>query len=260
MLRLLVLLALTLGRFSSCWGQNANYSFCGDCHCINGEEDCPTGDQVPQMNFSPEYVSFLQSLEVINPYSLSCNPYTEEACETTPPQNMTDLGDAAACGVKYNMTDLTSGQCPTQYSLETYASQAEAEADGAQLTHHGACGVCSTTQDLAVYIEFTDLVDKGTECSVRGIIDEEDGVACYTEVGYTEVGVLSQSLAASHDRATLFLLTSLLLLVLLSAREALREDMDLQRFQYQGQLFGYLYRFFIEWNSKKRTTTELHYR
>jgi hypothetical protein len=69
----------------------------------------------------------------------------------------------------------------------TYASTEEIEADGAILTHHGACGVCSTTQDLAVYIEYVDLVEKGTECSIRGILDFDDGVLCYEEVGYTKV-------------------------------------------------------------------------
>jgi hypothetical protein len=124
---------------------------------------------------------------VTNPYNLSCNPYEDELCETTPPQNMTDLGAAAACGVKYDMTTLTEDQCPTEYSLMTYASKEEMEADGAILTHHGACGVCSTTQDLAVYIEYVDLVEKGTECSIRGILDFDDGVLCYEEVGYTKV-------------------------------------------------------------------------
>lgn len=140
------------------------------------------------MVFSPEYVVFLQSLEVTNPFELSCDPYDDTNCETTPPQNLTELGDEAACGVQYDMTSLNDNQCPTEYSLMSYESVAAAEADGARVTHHGACGVCSTTQDLAVYIEYTDLVDKGTECSIRGIIDFDDGVVCYTEVGYTEVG------------------------------------------------------------------------
>ena len=164
------------------------YAFCGDCFCINGDADCPT-DQIPQMEFSEEYVAFLQSLEVTNPYDLNCNPYEDDSCEATPTQNLTDLGDDAACGVKYDMTSVGDNQCPTKYSLVSYESVDEAEADGATVTHHGACGVCSTTQDLAVYIQYTDLVDKGTECSIRGIVDFDDGVLCYTEVGYTEVCV-----------------------------------------------------------------------
>ena len=166
---------------------NPDYAYCGDCFCINGDADCPTGDQVPQMEFSEEYVAFLQSLQVTNPYDLNCNPYEDAACETTPTQELTDLGDEAACGVKYDMTSLNDDQCPTEYSLVSFESADKAEADGATVTHHGACGVCSTTQDLAVYIQYTDLVDKGTECSIRGIVDFDDGVLCYTEVGYTQV-------------------------------------------------------------------------
>ena len=180
------------------------YAFCGDCHCINGDEPCPAGDQIPQMEFSSEMVGFFQSLEVDNPYEILCDPYGDDACQTTPPQTLTELGDAAACAVKYDTGSLSSDQCPTRYSLVTYASVEEAQADGATLTHHGACGVCSTAQDLAVYIEYTDLTEKGIECSLRGARDFEDGVACYEEVGYTRV---------SDTRVESLLLLLLLLLV-----------------------------------------------
>jgi len=189
------------------------YAFCGSCHCIvsGNDETCPTGeDQVPQMEFSDELVGFLQSLELTNPYELSCNPYEDEACDTFPPQsNLTALGDAAACGIVYEMEGLSDDQCPTRYSLESYPSVAELEAEGSVLTHHGACGVCSSTQDLAVYIEYPDLVTKGTECSLRGILDFDDGVACYQEVGYTEVSDGKSRVGhVNHNQNTNYMLTS----------------------------------------------------
>ena len=42
--------------------------------------------------------------------------------------------------------------CAMKYRMITYASRAEAEAAGGVVTHTGACGVCSTTQDLALYL------------------------------------------------------------------------------------------------------------
>jgi len=183
---LLCILLLAVCLAPAAEGQD--YAYCGDCHCITGDEEtCPT--EAPPTEFRADYVAFLQSLEVTNPFELSCDPYQDDdTCETTPPQsNLTALGDAAACGVIYEMEGLSDDQCPTRYSLVSYASVDDLEAEGAVLTHHGACGVCSSTQDLAVYIEYPDLVTKGTECSIRGILDFDDGVACYQEVGYTEV-------------------------------------------------------------------------
>lgn len=96
------------------------------------------------------------------------------------------MGDTAVCAVKYDMTSLNDGQCPTKYSLGTYASKVEANTDGAYLTHWGSCGVCSTLQDFAAYVEHVDLTEKGTECSLRGFLDPDDAIKCYMEVGFTE--------------------------------------------------------------------------
>ena len=53
-----------------------------------------------------------------------------------------------------------------------------------------ACGACSSTQDLAAYIEDPDLRDEGTKCAVRGISNGiEDSIACYQEVGFSHVSM-----------------------------------------------------------------------
>lgn len=157
------------------------YGCCGDCYCINGNEECPT--KVPNMNISTDTIAMFQSMTPTNPYNLTCNPfYAEYSCGTTPPQNFTDLGDTAVCGIFYDLGTLDANQCPTQYSLESFPDEASAEANGATLTHYGACGVCSTTQDLASYIEQTDLMTLGVECSreyrSKGF---EAGVLCFQQ-------------------------------------------------------------------------------
>lgn len=151
------------------------------------------------MNISEDILKMFQSLVPTNPFNLTCNPYETQytgiPCETTPPQNFTELGDAAVCGVLYDTTTLDANQCPTQYSLETFPDLASAEAAGATMTHWGACGVCSTTQDLAVYIEYTDLTTLGVQCSAQAALKGfEGGVRCYMRVGYTRVsGELEKS-------------------------------------------------------------------
>jgi len=47
-----------------------------------------------------------------------------------------------------------------------------------------SCNILSI--NLPAFCTDIDLVEKGTECSIRALIDFEDGVACYEEVGYTE--------------------------------------------------------------------------
>mmetsp|Transcript_1287 Transcript_1287/g.2236 ORF Transcript_1287/g.2236 Transcript_1287/m.2236 type:complete len:437 (-) Transcript_1287:211-1521(-) len=85
------------------------------------------------------------------------------------------------------MNTLDENNCPTQYSMNTYDSEQEMLAADAEMTHWGACGACSTTKDLAVYLEYPDLTGKGQECSVRAIASGfDEGVKCFQEVGYTE--------------------------------------------------------------------------
>lgn len=125
----------------------------------------------------------------LNPYKMVCNPYkdTNGTSCTDPPQDpdQIELWETAVCGIKYNMDTLDQDNCPTEYTLTTYDSKDLMLKAGAEMTHWGACGACSTTQDLAVYVEYPDLTAKGQECGVRGLVNTTDGIECFEEVGYT---------------------------------------------------------------------------
>jgi hypothetical protein len=54
------------------------------------------------------------------------------------------------------------------------------------VTHEGACGACSTFQDLSVYLLLPDLADKGIACAFRSLIDFNDGLECYKEIGFSD--------------------------------------------------------------------------
>ena len=41
-------------------------------------------------------------------------------------------------GIKYDLDSLDEEQCPTQYTMKTYDSEAELLADEAEMTHWGA--------------------------------------------------------------------------------------------------------------------------
>ncbi len=82
-------------------------------------------------------------------YTLSCNPYENPDCTTTPAQTMLDV-DTAVCA--YSYVDKNGSPSCTNYSMITYASRQDAEAAKSVVTHEGACGLCSTTIDLALYL------------------------------------------------------------------------------------------------------------
>lgn len=123
------------------------YPKCGDCWCIpdhNGRGYCPKWWE-PQTEFSSSVIEDYQAQVPSEIFTLNCNPYTDTNCTTTPPQVMLD-DDDAVCAFKY-----ATDSCDS-YSMVTYSSRLHAALDNAVLTHAGSCGVCSTTQDLALYL------------------------------------------------------------------------------------------------------------
>ncbi|KAL3934248.1 MAG: hypothetical protein SGBAC_009995 [Bacillariaceae sp.] len=159
---------------------------CGDCFCIVGEgEVCPS--QSPNGNYTAELVDiYLQRQTIANPYDLKCDPFSNANCQTSPAQNeeLAALGDTAVCAI--HVLDPNVDCQSSSYNLKTYASQEEAEAAGGVVTHLGHCGVCSTLQDLAVYLQNPSLTTEGKFCSAKNTISIEGGAACYRNLGMTD--------------------------------------------------------------------------
>ena len=72
------------------------------------------------------------------------------------------------------------------YILVTYDSEADAFDAGAFITHRGPCGLCSTLQDLSVYIERRDLTDPVRQCGAGGFLDKRQQLNCIIALGFTE--------------------------------------------------------------------------
>lgn len=68
------------------------------------------------------------------------------------------------------------------YSLQTWDSNAAAEAAGAQVTHADACGVCSSLANLAVYMRHPDLTDPVRQCAFE--TDKSSSIACLQALGF----------------------------------------------------------------------------
>mmetsp|Transcript_12436 Transcript_12436/g.29611 ORF Transcript_12436/g.29611 Transcript_12436/m.29611 type:complete len:288 (+) Transcript_12436:274-1137(+) len=159
---------------------------CGDCFCIVGEgEVCPS--QTPNSNYTAQLIDiYVQRQTIANPYDLKCDPFSNANCGTSPAQDesLLGLGDTAVCAI--HVVDPAAECQESSYNLKTYASREEAEAAGGFVTHLGHCGVCSTLQDLAVYLQNPSLTTEGQFCSAKNTISIEGGAACYRNLGMTE--------------------------------------------------------------------------
>lgn len=104
------------------------------------------------------------------PSNLDSNPYEKDV-----PQRKA----GAVCGV------LPSPDKAKTYSLETYDSVEAAEKAGAQVTHFGECGLCSSLKNLAVYMGKPDLTDPVRSCALKGLGgDDEAALKCLMDIGF----------------------------------------------------------------------------
>jgi len=73
-----------------------------------------------------------------------------------------------------------------EYHLRTYANADAAKAEGAIVTHFGACGLCSTLADLAVYMRELDLTTPVRECGIKYLSGPADAhLQCLQGIGFT---------------------------------------------------------------------------
>lgn len=160
---------------------NDQYCSCDGCFCIPAPgQSCPV-DQKPQTNYT-SLVSVLQSYSLETLYSLDCDPYGSNPCDTTP-----FLEEGGACVVNFSTP---SDGCPASwsYSLSTYPGTfEEAIADSSvYVTDEGACGTCSSLQDLSVYLkEGANLRAQSTNCGIQGQRSMSAGIACFQNLGFT---------------------------------------------------------------------------
>ena len=154
---------------------------CDGCWCVpfNDTADGTCPDWRPKSNYSDDDIAALAAQTALNPMTLDCNPYEDADCATSPPQTLTDVADAV-CGFTYADADCGS------YTMTSFVDAAAAAAAGAFVSHAGACGVCSTTQDLAVYLRYPDLTSAGKVCAAKALLSEAWGTRCYEALGFTE--------------------------------------------------------------------------
>ena len=103
------------------------------------------------------------------PAALDSNPYTDPSAH---PEQTGKL-----CSFVADTAD------PHAYRLQT----SDAAAPTGTVTHAGACGLCSSLVDLAVYLRHADLTDPVRACGLKGLTDgEQANLDCLAELGFSE--------------------------------------------------------------------------
>ncbi len=134
--------------------------------------DCPDEEwQAPE--YDAAFVEELRQWTLVDEMQVPDeDPYVDESFQLPPRDGY--------CGVVIeDFGDRT-------YSLQTFATADELEEAGARLTHQEACGLCSTLEDLATYIEHTELTEPVRECGMQGVFNgEEVQLDCIEELGFS---------------------------------------------------------------------------
>jgi len=81
---------------------------------------------------------------------------------------------------------LAEPSVPGGYRLETFPDRAGAEAAGGVLTHGGACGACSSLQDLAVYLAMPNLGEPVRQCALLSLAGgDQAALDCIVGLGFS---------------------------------------------------------------------------
>ena len=119
----------------------------------------------------PGFLAALRAKVPLNPVPLPGDPYLAwRGREPPAPQ------PGAVCGIQFEPDGV-------RYRLEPFGSAEAARAAGFAVTHAGACGTCSTLQDLALYLERPDLTAPVRSCGMR--VNQADILACLEALGFS---------------------------------------------------------------------------
>jgi len=149
------------------------------CHCFGSEGDCPAYPTI-----TDDMLPTFRELTHENPMSVRCDPFQSSTCVSS-----LEIGEACVVDL-IPPTAAEAATCPSGYSyrLRTVPSLDDAIASGQYITHTGACGACSSLEDLAIMIEYPSIPYKAQQCFFRSTALKyiDTAITCYQEVGFTE--------------------------------------------------------------------------
>lgn len=145
---------------------------------LSSEQCAPTCGCGADAWTPPSYTA--QDLSALRAWTLVDPPVPQETSPYETPEDFPER-PAELCGW------LVVDAAVKTYRTQTFGSLDALAAAGATLTHEGACGMCSSLEDLAVYIDSPDLTGPVRQCGLLGFREgEEANIACLLDLGFTE--------------------------------------------------------------------------
>ena len=132
------------------------------------------GDRFVPPEYGPEVIEDLRSRTLIGPPPLlPGDPYLDASLVTA--------ATGGVCAV------IPEPAVSGGYRLGTFADASSVAAGGGVVTHAGACGACSSLQDLAVYLAMPNLGEPVRRCALLGRSGDDDAtLGCLLELGFSE--------------------------------------------------------------------------
>jgi hypothetical protein len=145
-------------------------------HGIQKRQQHGFGDWVPPTYNETVWMAF-RNKTLLNPpisWSPNINWYTDLGnVNTTLPDGV--------CAVQY-----PDPKDRSKYYLRNFSSREAAIEAGAFVTHNHTCGMCSSTHDLSIYMQYPDLTAPARLCGFEGILSFNDSIECYQKsIGFT---------------------------------------------------------------------------
>lgn len=127
--------------------------------------------------YNSTVIASFASKTLLNPFTPTADdPYSDPEFNTSWPEFV--------CAVRY------ADASKSTYYLETYVDSDAASSAGAHVTHLNPCGFCSSTKDLSVYMNRSDLTDPVRNCALTTFISMELAKKCLTDIGFTDTCAL----------------------------------------------------------------------
>ncbi|MFH2071490.1 MAG: hypothetical protein ABIJ75_01430 [Actinomycetota bacterium] len=139
--------------------------------------------------YGAEAIEALRARILIDPpLPLPASPYESPS--------LVPAGTTGVCAV------LADPSGPGAYRLATFPDRSAVEAAGGVVTHTGACGACSSLQDLAVYLGTPNLGDPVRECALIEFGDDPGATLdCITGLGFTDACAQIWAFNSANTRA-----------------------------------------------------------
>jgi hypothetical protein len=139
--------------------------------------------------YSAEDIAALRDRTLVNPPELlPADPYADPS--------LVPAETGGVCAVQ------AAPSVPGGYRLDTFPNREAAAAAGGVVTHSGACGACSSLQDLAVYLSNPDLGEPVRQCALLSLTQgDQAALECIEGLGFTAPCAQIWAFNSYHTRA-----------------------------------------------------------